>query len=409
MDLRIIGMAQLDPQHQEMHRKGEVKEKMSLIRDRRVLGDIGNLVNIPEADAAEGKNQNRPITRNIYANPPPKKLTATDVATKLAQQVTEIVTLKETTAADHVKRDGFCKKKVVKSLTSVLSVRSKAACGLSNKPRILDIDEADSHNELAQVEYVDDIYKFYKATEEESRVTDYMPLQPDINARMRSILVDWLIEVHNKFELVPETLYLTINIMDRYLSTRCVPRKELQLVGISSMLIASKYEDIWPPEVKDFISISDNSFSREEILWMEKAILEKLEWHLTVPTPYVFLVRYVKASNSDDKQMENMAFFMAELGMMYYNVSIAYPPSLFAASAVYAARRVLDKIIAWTHTLKYHTGYDEDQLKECGKALISFSRGAAESKLKAAFRKYSQAERCGVALLAGAKSDGGLE
>jgi cyclin B len=86
--------------------------------------------------------------------------------------------------------------------------------------------------------------------QDDVRVHDYMASQPDINAKMRSILVDWLIEVHRKFELMPETFYLTLNIVDRFLSAKAVPRKELQLVGISAMLIASKYEEIWAPEVK---------------------------------------------------------------------------------------------------------------------------------------------------------------
>ena len=85
-----------------------------------------------------------------------------------------------------------------------------------------------------------------------SVVHDYMVNQPDINAKMRGILVDWLIEVHRKFELMPETLYLTINIVDRFLCVKAVSRRELQLVGISSMLIASKYEEIWAPEVLFF-------------------------------------------------------------------------------------------------------------------------------------------------------------
>lgn len=83
----------------------------------------------------------------------------------------------------------------------------------------------------------------------DGQVHDYMPLQTDINSKMRSILIDWLVEVHRKFELMPESLYLTINIVDRYLSMKIVPRRELQLVGISSMLIACKYEEIWAPEV----------------------------------------------------------------------------------------------------------------------------------------------------------------
>ena len=76
-----------------------------------------------------------------------------------------------------------------------------------------------------------------------------MDSQPEINFKMRSILMDWLTEVHRKFELMPETLYLTFNIVDRYLSVKTVPRRELQLVGISSMLIACKYEEIWAPVV----------------------------------------------------------------------------------------------------------------------------------------------------------------
>jgi len=76
-----------------------------------------------------------------------------------------------------------------------------------------------------------------------------MDSQPEINERMRSILIDWLIEVHQKFELNQETLYLTINIVDRYLAVTTTSRRELQLVGMSAMLIASKYEEIWAPEV----------------------------------------------------------------------------------------------------------------------------------------------------------------
>ncbi|KAL7247764.1 hypothetical protein ACSBR2_002634 [Camellia fascicularis] len=123
-------------------------------------------------------------------------------------------------------------RKKSQTLTSVLTARSKPACGLTDKPKpkeqIVDIDAADIDNELAVVEYVEDIYKFYKQVENESRVHDYMDSQPEINEKMRAILVDWLIEVNNKFELMPETLYLTINIVDRYLASKSVMRRELQ-------------------------------------------------------------------------------------------------------------------------------------------------------------------------------------
>lgn len=89
-------------------------------------------------------------------------------------------------------------------------------------------------------------------TQNESRPHDYIDSQPEINEQMRAILVDWLVEVHTKFELSPETFYLTINIVDRFLAVKTVARKELQLVGISAMLMASKYEEIWAPEVDTY-------------------------------------------------------------------------------------------------------------------------------------------------------------
>ena len=88
------------------------------------------------------------------------------------------------------------------------------------------------------------------------------PNKPDINEKMRGILVDWLVEVHLKFKLMPETLFLTANLIDRYLATRAVSRKNLQLVGVTAMLVASKYEEIWAPEVRDFVYISDKAYDR---------------------------------------------------------------------------------------------------------------------------------------------------
>ncbi|KAK4791742.1 hypothetical protein SAY86_032155 [Trapa natans] len=234
---------------------------------------------------------------------------------------------------------------------------------------------------------------------------DYMDTQPEINAKMRMILLDWLIEVHRKFELMPETLYLAINIVDRFLFVKAVRKKELQLVGISAMLIASKYEEIWAPQVNDFVFISDNAYTSEQVLMMEKSILEKLGWYLTVPTPYVFLVRYIKASLPSDTEMENMVLFIAELGLIHYPTVVSYCPSMIAASAVYAARCTLKKSPIWTETLRHHTGYNADQLMDCAKLLVTFHAAAADSKLKAAYRKFSSPDRGAVALLPAANKE----
>ena len=128
------------------------------------------------------------------------------------------------------------------------------------------IDERDAEDPLCATEYVQDMYHHFRAKEAITSVRPlYMENQTHINERMRSILVDWLVEVHLKFKLVPETLYLTINLIDRYLERQEVSRPRLQLVGVTSLLIASKYEEIYPPELRDLVYICDRAYTRSEV------------------------------------------------------------------------------------------------------------------------------------------------
>ncbi|XP_022553810.1 cyclin-B1-2 isoform X4 [Brassica napus] len=379
----------------------KIQNKNGAVKNRRALGDIGNrnLVSVPLAQG--GKPINRPITRSfraqLLANANGGENKAPVLAAKKPQQ--PLVPKKNLV----VKKAAVSPPKS-KNVTysSVLSARSKAACGVTNKPKILDIDESDKDNHLAAVEYVEDMYSFYKEVEKESQPKMYMHIQTEMNEKMRAILVDWLLEVHVKFELNLETLYLTVNIIDRFLSVKAVPKRELQLVGISALLIASKYEEIWPPQVNDLVYVTDNAYNSKQILVMEKTILGNLEWYLTVPTQYVFLVRFIKASVSDP-EMENMVHFLAELGMMHYDC-LKFCPSMLAASAVYTARCSLNKSPAWTDTLKFHTGYSESEIMECSKLLALHHSRCGESKLRAVYKKYSKIENGGVALVSPAKS-----
>ncbi|CAL5193296.1 unnamed protein product [Lathyrus oleraceus] len=412
-------------------------------RNRRAaLHDIGNVVTAVRGVEVK---PNRPITRNFCAQllanaqaaaaennkvcPPPAAVKGVPVARRVAVapkpvqkkvtakpkpvEVIDVISSEEESSKEKSvlnKKGGEVnsRKKSSRTLTSVLTARSKAACGLTNKPKeIVDIDAADVNNELAAVEYLDDIYKFYKLVENESRPHDYMDSQPEINDKMRAILIDWLVDVHTKFELSPEALYLTINIIDRFLAISLVSRRELQLVGISAMLMASKYEEIWPPEVNDFVCLSDRAYTHEQILIMEKTILGKLEWTLTVPTPFVFLVRFLKAASvslpSSDLALENMAHFLSELGMMHY-ATLMYSPSMMAAAAVYAARCTLNKSPVWDETLTMHTGYSEEELMGCARLLVSFHSASGSGKLKGVYKKYADPQKGAVAVLPPAKN-----
>ncbi|AET00160.1 putative cyclin [Medicago truncatula] len=401
--------------------RGENKQKNMGVegRNRKVLQDIQNLV-INPADLGANANVTKRLTRaqlaalaQAAAEKNKNFVPATRVEQAQKPAESEVIVISSDEESEEVKEKQAVRerkirerstKKIVKTFSSVLSARSKAACRVVPKDFVENIDASDKENELAATEYIDDIYKYYKLSEDDVRVHDYMASQPDINVKMRAILIDWLIEVHRKFELMPETFYLTLNIVDRFLSTKAVPRKELQLVGISSMLIASKYEEIWAPEVNDFVCISDNAYVREQVLVMEKTILRNLEWYLTVPTPYVFLVRYIKASTPSDKEMESMVNFLAELSMMHYATVSSYCPSMIAASAVYAARSTLERSPFWTDTLKHYTGYSEEQLRDCAKLMASFHSAAPESRLRAIYKKFCSSDRCAVALMTPAKN-----
>ncbi|XP_021286399.1 G2/mitotic-specific cyclin-2-like isoform X2 [Herrania umbratica] len=253
---------------------------------------------------------------------------------------------------------------------------------------IIDIDSNDSKDPLAVVEYVDDIYAHYRETEVSYCVSpNYMGRQFDINEKMRAILIDWLIEVHYKFQLMDETLFLTINLIDRFLEHCTVIRKKLQLVGMTAMLLACKYEEVSVPLVEDFVLISDKAYTRKDVLDMEKLMVNTLQFNMSVPTPYVFVRRFLKAAQYD-KKLEFLSFFLIELCLVEYEM-LKFPPSLLAAAAIYTAQCSICRFKNWSKTSEWHTKYSEDQLLECSKLMVSYHQKAGSGKLTGVHRKYS--------------------
>nr|AAA20238.1 cyclin IbZm [Zea mays] len=409
------------------------KQKAAAAGTRRALGDIGNVV----SDALDRaiklpEGIHRPITRsfgaqlmkaalankNADAAVAPAQPVAARAVTKPARKVTtknvprpgagqapkenKKPSAEGAAAASGRSVQKNRRKKPACTLSTVLSARSKAACPVTEKPKepIEDIDKFDGDNQLALVDYVEDIYTFYRPPMHESRPIDYMgQTSPELSPRMRSILADWLIESHRRFQLMPETLYLTIYIVDRYLSLQPTPRRELQLVGVAALLIACKYEEIWAPEVNDLIHIADGAFNRSQILAAEKAILNSMEWNLTVPTPYHFLLRFAKAAGSADEQLQHTINFFGELALMDYGM-VMTNPSTAAACAVYAARLTLGRSPLWTETLKHHTGPQRAADTGRAKTLVGSHAASAspDARLKAVYQKYATEQFGRVAL-----------
>ncbi|TPX36630.1 hypothetical protein SmJEL517_g01137 [Synchytrium microbalum] len=163
--------------------------------------------------------------------------------------------------------------------------------------------------------------------------------QPYLTWAMRTTLVEWLIQVHDTLRLLPETLYLTINLMDRFLSLKTVSAEKVQLVGVAAMLIACKYEEISVPCIDDFIHFVEGGYTREEIIQAERYLLGVLKYDISSPGPMTFLRRISKADNYDVHTRTLSKYLIEAAATDARFVGVA--TSLVTAGAMYLSRRVL--------------------------------------------------------------------
>ena len=158
---------------------------------------------------------------------------------------------------------------------------------------------------------------------------------------MRAVLMDWLVQVHGRFSLLPETLFLTINYIDRFLSYKAVSIGKLQLVGATALLIAAKYEEINCPSLEEIVFMVDGSYSVDEILEAERFMLSMLGFELGWPGPMSFLRRISKADEYD-LETRTLAKYFLEVTIMDERF-VASPPSFVAAGAHCISRLMLKK------------------------------------------------------------------
>lgn len=138
--------------------------------------------------------------------------------------------------------------------------------------------------------YAEDVYEYILARERHFMVDPmYMNQQPDINPKMRSMLIDWLVDVSIEYKLESETVFLAVNYIDRFLSSLTISLPNFQLLGTASLFIASKYEEIYPPEIGEFIYITDDAYSKPQMLSMEMLVLKSLNFDISPPTAIYFL------------------------------------------------------------------------------------------------------------------------
>ncbi|KAL8778362.1 MAG: hypothetical protein Q9213_007450 [Squamulea squamosa] len=169
----------------------------------------------------------------------------------------------------------------------------------------------------------------------------YMDNQAEIQWSMRSVLMDWLVQVHHRFQLLPETLFLCVNYIDRFLSCKIVSLGKLQLVGATAIFVAAKYEEINCPSVQEIVYMVDGGYTVDEILKAERFMLSMLQFELGWPGPMSFLRRISKADDYD-LETRTLAKYFLEITIMDERF-IGSPPSFVAAGAHCLARMMLKK------------------------------------------------------------------
>ena len=258
-----------------------------------------------------------------------------------------------------------------------LSEQKRSVSSPAASSWILPPDLPFSSNAQYNTPYLSSIVSYLHASELRKQPSAcYMQRQQDLTPRMREILVDWLVEVHCKFHLQQETLFLAVNIIDRFLERRAVMRTKLQLVGCTALLLAAKYEEICVPEVMDFVAIADRTHSKEEMLRMESIVLQALHFNITTPSPYRFLQRYhmlasslcelpwpptapavsplASSSYSFCSLLRLLGEFLLELTLQEYRF-LSYLPSVIAASSLFISLHSLSVEI--TPELERYMGY----------------------------------------------------
>jgi len=279
---------------------------------------------------------------------------------------------------------------------------------------VTDIDAEDASNPQLCTEYTQEIYAYLRQLEKRGAVrSDFLSGCP-ITEKMRAVLVDWLVEVQMQFKLLQETLFLTVNTIDRFLAVegKNVYRSRLQLVGVAAMFLVSKIEEVYAPAVSDFVYITDNAYSGAEIRQMELQIIRALNFDLCQPISLNFLRRYSKAGDVDMLQ-HSLAKYTLEVCLLDYHL-LSTPGSLLASAALCLSLLVLDPSMTletvWNKTLAFYSGYSSQQvLVLVPKLATNMTEMNRNTKLQAVRIKYMSGKFMKVAGIAEAKRERMLE
>ena len=230
--------------------------------------------------------------------------------------------------------------------------------------------------------------------------------QKEINEQMRSILIDWIIDVHGKFGFCDETLYMTISIIDRYSSIKKITRNEYQCLGITALMIACKHEEINVPKVEDFIYITDNAYNKEEVFNMEIDILDKLNYNLLYPSPIKFF-EYLSLHFDFDKKKHFLGKYLMETFLLNL-VSIKFRPSIIACACAYIVMKFFkmhnykESYLKKWFMIEGKEGFEIEngcKVKDCAQEMCNFVDNINNTNYLSCQKKYSTNDYCNISKL----------
>ncbi|XP_057657770.1 G2/mitotic-specific cyclin-B [Diorhabda carinulata] len=364
---------------------------------RAALGEVGNRLQAVQQtnDKLKQNGQMGPpenIQKRMQATMPIKKSTTTNTnnvpnAKAVFQRQESILkniteqTMKNNSEPTAIARD-----------SKKLSVISRVS---NRKSPVLNPDENLQDEPQMVPEYLLDIFEYLRDMEKKLAINKNFLEEHESTPKMRAILVNWLVEVHMNFKLTLDTLHLCIGIIDRYLQeNKKVGKNTLQLVGTSALLIACKYEEVYIPDLEDFEYTCDNTFSKRQILQMEREILKRLDFSLGRPLSIQFLRRYNKIADANIDH-HNLGKYLLELALLEDSMSHVRP-SLQAASACCLSMGILNETMdlqkLWTPTLAHYTSYTYYDIRTVVADLAYLIIKNEKSKHQAVRKKYASAK-----------------
>lgn len=242
-------------------------------------------------------------------------------------------------------------------------------------------------NDVFQVShYAHEIFQYQKDREPSFAIPDYMTRQPHISKWMRALLVDWMVEIQESFELNHETLYLAVKIVDIYLSRMEIQKDSLQLLGAAALFIAAKYDERVPPTVDDFHYICDGAYQRREMILMEMTVFKTIGYDLGIPLSYRFLRRYARV-NRIDMPVLTLARYILEFSLMDYAI-VQLRDSKLACAALFIAMR-MNNMPGWNKTLEFYSGYKVEDFAAIVVLLNNIMTRKPKESLNTVRHKYS--------------------